>query len=119
MGLDTFARVTVDGESRSLEDSLFEGVMLTGGMFSGGGASFRGKVYADLIEEVTGVDLYQERIEPEVVKEMAKKISTYAAKSPDCVHEVRPYHCDRCDITHLKRWFQIAAENDAYLHGWW
>lgn len=77
MGLDTFASVKgEDGEWHAAPDEPFAGLKLTGGMYSGGGgsSSIRGKVYADVVLEATGEGLYQERIEPEVVAEMAGRL---------------------------------------------
>ena len=47
-----------------------------GGMFSGNGnGSFRGKVYDRLVEDITDVSLYTDRISNEQVREMAKKLA--------------------------------------------
>jgi hypothetical protein len=119
MGLDTYARQQSYDTTTEAPDSLFDGVLLMGGLVSGGGASFRGKAYAALIEEITGVSLYTSNIPVETVKEMAIKISKKSAELPDCTHEGRDWTCERCDITHLKRWFQVAADNDCIVHGWW
>ncbi len=48
------------------------GIQLCGGMNSGTGGSFRGKVYADVVEHVSGVSLYEEWIPPDVVRAMAE-----------------------------------------------
>ena len=59
MGLDTFASrvpgtVTLD----AADERAFDGLELCGGIFSGDGGSFRGKIYDELILGVTGVSLY-------------------------------------------------------------
>lgn len=60
MGLDNIWRVPEGTEHPKMR------VSLCGGMFSGpeGGActSFRGKVYSDFIESVSGISLYQDSI---------------------------------------------------------
>lgn len=50
-----------------------EELQICGGMFSGSGQdSFRGKVYAEMTEDITGISLYEKRIAHEVVSNMAK-----------------------------------------------
>jgi hypothetical protein len=45
-------------------------------MYSGGAdsSSIRGKVYAEVVEAATGESLYQKRIEPEAVADMARRL---------------------------------------------
>ena len=77
MGLDTYATaLDPGGEWHMAPDEPFEGLQLCGGMLSGGAgsSSIRGKVYADVVLEATGENLYQERIEPETVAEMARSL---------------------------------------------
>ena len=52
---------------------------ICGGMFSGNGAngSFRGKVYATLIQELTDHDIYR-RQQPEDVQRIAEGLTCYA-----------------------------------------
>jgi len=122
MGLDTFAyKKDIDGDLVQAPDELFEGILLCGGLFSGGGSSFRGKVYARQIEEITGVSLYNELIDEETVKKMAVAISKYAASVRDCHHldAGEKNRCETCELPHLKRWFQVAADNDCVVSGWW
>src|SRR4249919_4012400 len=70
MGLDSFWRAP---EGADCVQPHFEmELKLCGGMFSGNGeGSFRGKVYSDLIEGVTGESLYQEVISNDTVRKMA------------------------------------------------
>jgi hypothetical protein len=122
MGLDTYARLSkADGPSEKAPDSLFDGINLCGGMLSGGSgsASFRGKVYANIIRDITGVSLYTDEIPTEIVKAMAVKLSQHAASQPDCAPNCAVPYCTRCELTHLKRWFQVAADNDCVVVGWW
>lgn len=77
MGLDTYATVPdPEGESQFAPDEPFAGLKLVGGMLSGGAgsSSIRGKVYDEVVLEATGEGLYQERIEPETVAEMARRL---------------------------------------------
>jgi hypothetical protein len=72
MGLDNCAR-RASGEEPTGEDiAAFEeeGPNLCGGIVSGDAGSFRGKVYAGLVDAVTGESLYEEFTPPEGVKAM-------------------------------------------------
>lgn len=67
MGLDNFASQVPDDLVLSEEDEkAFEeaGIELCGGIISGGGSSFRGKVYDTLIEKVTNISLYSKWLCP-------------------------------------------------------
>ena len=74
MGLDNYLTKddTTELPSEVLED--LEGLNLCAGMMSGNGTngSFRGKVYAARVEQVTGVSLYEAEIPPETLRSMAK-----------------------------------------------
>lgn len=88
---------------------------LVGGILSGHGAgSFRGKVYADVIEEITGVSLYTEKIEPPVVKHMAAKLR---AAAPPNSHEYSEFRDGEWED--LVRMFEAYAARDYALAGWW
>jgi hypothetical protein len=79
MGLDTYATQRgADGQSEVAPDGPFDGIELCGGICSGGAgsSSIRGKVYAYVVQAATGESLYQERIEPETVAEMARLLRT-------------------------------------------
>lgn len=122
MGLDTYAlrRYPPEGIYGKLTDEdkaafAAANINLCGGMLSGNGddGSFRGKVYDDLVQEVTGQTLYQELIDPETVKEMAQALA-----------EVDPaiagmYRMGKREVTSLQRFFQVAAERGLALYGWW
>jgi hypothetical protein len=77
MGLDTFA-TTQDshGDWQVAPDEPFAGIELVGGMYSGGAgsSSIRGKVYAAVVAAATGESLYEDRIEPARVAEMAQRL---------------------------------------------
>jgi len=115
MGLDTFAARTPRDEALSEEDShAFAGIELCGGMHSGAGGSFRGKVYGSLIESVTGVSLYQEWIEPEVVREIAAALETCDAERVAVEFDFSPVECEQ-----LRRFFKVCGERGLGLAGWW
>jgi hypothetical protein len=75
MGLDTYAtQRDTGGEWEVAPDEPFDGIELCGGICSGGtgSSSIRGKVYAHVVQAATGESLYQQRIAPETVAEMAR-----------------------------------------------
>jgi hypothetical protein len=77
MGLDTYAMQRgADGDWDVAPDEPFDGIELCGGLCSGGqnSSSIRGKVYAHVVLAATGESLYQERIEPERVAQMARRL---------------------------------------------
>ena len=79
MGLDTFASRSQEDIVLSKEDiQAFNDAEITlcGGIFSGDGGSFRGKVYASLILEITGESLYAEWLPPETVRAMYEALAT-------------------------------------------
>lgn len=97
---------------------------LVGGIFSGyGRCSFRGKVYIDRIEKITGESLYQQKISNIVIRKMAEKIREFRATE----EFFRDYHhwqgdtFDRflSEMDDLRRMFITYAETGASLVGWW
>ena len=74
MGLDNFAARSPDEELTKEDLKVFEkaDIHLRGGILSGPPDSFRGKVYSDMILDITRESLYQEWIPPERVKKMYK-----------------------------------------------
>jgi hypothetical protein len=97
---------------------------LVGGMFSGyGRCSFRGKVYSDRIEKITGESLYQQGIPNTTIRKMAAKLREFRA-TEEFFHD---YHCwqgdtfDRflSEINDIRRMFIAYADAGASLAGWW
>lgn len=118
MGLDTFAGYPrnhpkykgEEGETFSLiPNELFPENNLCGGMFSGGGNSFRGKVYNSLIEEVTEISLYNEIIPTKDVKLMVSRIENHISKTKD----------EDPNLLGLLGWFQVVVKEEAAVYGWW
>lgn len=117
MGLDTYAsrspgdRVLTAEDEQAFEDASIE---LCGGMFSGDDGSFRGKIYAPVVLDVTGVSLFQEWIPPAVVSEMAT-----ALQACDPEETVRGSDIVASDLVALVRFFRLCAERGLGLVGWW
>jgi len=117
VGLDTYASRTSGRQDLTAEDEMaFDaaGIELCGGFHSGGGGSFRGKVYASAVSDVTGISLYQEWISPEEARQMAAALQVcdpekVAAKDGD----VTAY-----EVRNLAVFFQICAERGLGLFGW-
>lgn len=123
MGLDTYA---ARSPSRDLTDEdleAFEAAKpeLCGGIESGGYESFRGKVYADLVENMTGVSLYQEWIPPETVQEMSEALEQ--CDPEEVIHEFtseyRWYAPSPSEVIELRKFFRICHERNLGLVGWW
>lgn len=111
MGLDSFWRGE-DGSEGTVEGQY----NVCGGMFSGhGNSSFRGKVYSQVVETLTGVSLYQEEIPSLTIKQMAEKLSA----APYSRAVLADSRLDPEEWQDLVRMFQEHAKKDHKLHGWW
>ena len=112
MGLDNFWKKD-QGETAKIEEA--EGVCA--GMFTDHGqTSFRGKLYADLVEQATGVSLYQEEIPSEVILKMADDLDTFDIQE----YDGEPgFDIDDKEFQSLKKMFRLHADAGHYLIGWW
>jgi hypothetical protein len=123
MGLDIYAAPSPDGVRSEIDVQAFDeaGIDLCGGIFSGSGGSFRGKVYDMLILDLTGVSLYQAWIPPETIREMA-----------EALHRVDPQEFEKeyagenswknysaHAIEHLCKFFDTCVERGLGLVGSW
>ena len=123
MGLDTYAvygrghhKYTKEGYN-NIPDELFPDNKLCGGMFSGGGNSFRGKVYANYVEWVTNVSLYEEIIDADLVKVMAEELS---AVTEDKFNEFdNEWGITYDEAKDLAKWFSVVADEGGSVVGWW
>jgi len=114
MGLDTYAAYNRDGFPL-MEASLFPDNCLCGGLFSGGtGNSFRGKVYADFLEYISKISLYQEVMPNEEVGKLATDIEWARKSFPEGYEGITPE-----EMKDLARWFQIVYDNEGVVLGWW
>lgn len=122
MGLDTYAAYAashpkyedVGGTYSLLPDSLFPPNALCGGMLSGGGNSFRGKVYNDYIEWATGETLYSEELSPDTVIRMANALE-------GALNRFLTYKglTTKPEATDIAVWFRKVADEKASVIGWW
>lgn len=121
MGLDSFAAKSEDIIKLSDEDiNVFEkeNINLCEGDFSEGEASFRGKVYAMVVLEITGISLFEYWIPPETVYEMWQAFENC---DPDEFANDNPgiRHSDPDSINELRKFFKACAERKLGLVGWW
>lgn len=120
MGLDTYASNTSqDVELTPEQAQAFEeaDIELCGGIFSGEGGSFRGKVYTSLILEITGESLYQGWIPPETVQKMYEAL--VACDPEEAVEESDMWGNTPRDVVELRKFFKVCAEHGLGLLGWW
>jgi|APSaa5957512576_1039674.scaffolds.fasta_scaffold01604_16 hypothetical protein len=113
MGLDTYS---------SKEELDYGKIELCGGMMSANGqGSFRGKVYSDFIEKVTGESLYQEKISNKTVRTMSFKLTKYIEDNTEETHNPDLYEWEVTweDAKNLAKWFRATAWDDADVLGWW
>jgi hypothetical protein len=127
MGLDTYA---FDGKNQA-PDSNFDGISLCGGMFSGSGSSFRGKVYNSFVNWVTNdqVDLYTERNSSDEVTLLYNAIDEFllggtSEELQDALDELHnngdiEYHYKIDEIRDLHKFMKVCVDNNYTLVGWW
>lgn len=142
MGLDTYAgRIPVDFFDPDLDETTVDDdfgctrrdlwalrrVERKRGRANGGGCLFganyfRGKLYADLIQFVTGVWIYQTWIPPETVKEMAE---AFERREPEeTIRAFRAddraiYDHDPAEVSDLTAFFRVCADRGLGLVGSW
>jgi hypothetical protein len=117
MGLDTLAGRTPDIALTEADRDAFDRakVLLCE---CEGDTSFRGKVYAGLVEDVTGVSLFQEWIPPEVVRRMAAQLEQCDPVVVAAAAEGR-YDCSPFEVVELGRFFRLCADRGLGLVGSW
>jgi hypothetical protein len=121
MGLDTYASRAPDQATLSDEDErAFEeaGLELCGGMYSGDGGSFRGKVYSEAVEHVTGVSLYELWIPPERVREMAAAFERSDPEQVEAELAGEYGETTASEIRELARFLHICSDRGLGLVGW-
>jgi hypothetical protein len=121
MGLDTYASRAPDRTTLSDEDEhAFEeaGLELCGGMYSGDGGSFRGKVYVGAVEHVTDVSLYEPWIPPERVRGMAAAFERCDPEQVEAELAGEYGETSASEIRELGRFLHICADRGLGLRGW-
>jgi len=128
MGLDTYAVYGTEhpkynhteGADNSIPNELFPENQLCGGMFSGGGNFFRGKVYNNAVEFFTNYSLYSDILNSDEVKEIATKLSEVTEQR----YKEEFSHTDSYQITYkefkqLAEWFRVVADEDGSVISWY
>lgn len=120
MGLDTYAARSPEGGLREGDLRAFDeaDLQLCSGLNSGGGGSFRGKVYADVVERVSGVSLHQEWIPPETVRAMAEAFDRCDPEAVERKMEGETYTISAREARALRTFFRICADRSLGLIGW-
>jgi len=128
MGLDNYAVYSqghdkydpTEGASNSIPDHFFPSNNLCGGMFSGGGNSFRGKVYNDVVEFFTNYSLYEDILEPDQVLEIAtmlNKVTEERFNKKFAPHN--SWEISYKEVQQLAEWFHIVAEENGSVISWY
>ena len=111
MGLDNYWK-SRNGRMGKIEKNF----LVWGGMLSGNGeASFRGKVYADIVEEATGISLYDAHISNKTVRVMADKLDAFDFSNVS----YNPYDLTVKDFESFKEMFRCHAEAGHSLKSWY
>lgn len=115
MGLDNFWKKSKD------EAGVIEGEFnICGGMFSGSGNdSFRGKVYAQFVEDVTEVSLYGDPDTYEVPNEIVKKMADDLEATEWRDSYIENYGIEEQEFKDLVRMFRLHADAGHYLYAWY
>ena len=121
MGLDCYASRSLDDLELTEEDErAFEEaeLCLCGGVLSGSESSFRGKVYASLVRDATGIDIYQD-LTPEQTAELSRRLDAVSAEQLSAMSASSasgPHPPEVC--ASLQRFFRICAERGLGLLAW-
>ena len=115
MGLDNYWKKSKD------EAGVIEGEFnICGGMFSGSGnESFRGKVYAQFVEDVTEVSLYGDPDTCEVPNETVKKMADDLEATEWRDSYIENYDIEEQEFKDLVRMFRLHADAGHYLYAWY
>ena len=123
MGLDVYAVHSPEvGLTEADVLAFYEaGIELCGGIYSGDGGSFRGKVYDTLILDITEVGLYQHWIPPETVRKMAEALHRVDPQEfeKDCAEKYSWENYSAHTIEHLRKFFDICVERGLGLARSW
>lgn len=120
MGLDTIAyKEFIDGEHIDADNEWFSGTEeLCRGVVSENLAWIRGKVYAKIVEDLSGISLYSESLSNEMVHKIASSIENYL-EDPLKRSDLFRGNINTKELRLLGKWFRVAADKGCYLHGWW
>lgn len=115
MGLDNRAARSPDGDLTEEDLAAFEAADIHLGQ---GPDGFRGKLYQDLISDVTGVSLYDAWIPPDMVRQMWVALERC---DPEEVTKDRIYDASSTPsaVTELRKFFRVCVERNLGLISSW
>lgn len=115
MGLDSFWQIDEETPGRVEESfSLLRG---DGNFTNQGRSAFRGKAYDDIISPLTGVSLYQKKIENSTILEMNKIIQESSFDKGNEISEGSQVAEE--EWRDFQRMWDAHARAGHYLAGWW
>ena len=107
MGLDSMWRKSQTEEGQI--DGEFK--VWSGGFSDNGNTSFRGKVYYSIVEEITGISLYDDVITNDQCKEMLERFENFDF-SDICQN---PYALEQEEYDDFVRMFRLHVEAGHFL----
>ena len=117
MGLDNFWLLP---KSETSHPNFDPPLNLCGGMFSNHGShSFRGKVYANFCEQIMGINLYQDILTSEEIKEGLSKLNDYIKNQTFNNPDFSNYNLLLQEILDLQRMFEKYSQIGAELESWY
>lgn len=128
MGLDNYAVYGkehpkynhAEGAINSIPNTFFPKNDLCGGIFSGGGSSFRGKVYNDVVEFFTGYSLYEDVLETEDVREISVALNGVTEdRFNNEFSDYNSWGITYGEVQQLAEWFHIVAEEGGSVISWY
>lgn len=115
MGLDNYWKKSKE-EAGTIEGDF----KICCGIFSGSGnESFRGKVYARLVEDITGVSLYGDPETCEISHETVKQMADDLEKTEFIPEYITHYDIEQDEFKDLVRMFRLHADAGHYLVAWY
>jgi hypothetical protein len=115
MGLDNYWKKSKE-EAGTIEGDF----KICCGIFSGSGnESFRGKVYARLVEDITGVSLYGDPETCEISHETVKQMADDLEKTEFIPEYITHYDIEQDEFKDLVKMFRLHADAGHYLVAWY
>jgi len=116
VGLDNYASTSPDLDLTDEDRKAFEAANIHLGQGDGG---FRGKLYQELILNVTGVSLYQDWIPPEVVRGMCEALER--CDPEEVTKDMKVYKDSNSPfaVGELRKFFRVCVERNLGLVSSW
>ena len=116
MGLDSYAARAPNGDLTAEDIIAFEEADVQLGQ---GPAGFRGKLYDELIFNVTGVSVYQGWLPPGVVRQMWVALERCDPEQATKELEAYKQSITSFDVAELRKFFRVCAERNLGIRGSW